>query len=132
LLKSKMAIFIEKRVLICFILVSIIDIVWIQQRWSVLIGLFSGGIISTMRFGSNTWIINRIVSVNTPQSKNPARSSMLFFLVNQIILLPVLFTAYFINLWFFTGIVAGILLVPFVIMINCVTEASGITHNNFE
>jgi hypothetical protein len=132
LLKNRMAVFIAKRVLICYILLSIIDMIWIEQRWNVLIGLFLGGIFSTVKFGSYTWIINRITSINTPQTKNPAKSSMLFFLVNQLVLLPVLLVAYFINFWFFTGIVAGILLVPFVIMINCVTEASGITHNNFE
>ena len=131
-MKSKMAVFIAKRVLICYILLSIIDIVWMKQRWSILAGLSLGGILSIVKFGGNAWLIGRITSAGTPQTKNPAKSGMLFFLINQLILLPVLFIAYFINTWFFAGIVAGILLVPFVIMINCVTEASGITHNNFE
>lgn len=134
MLKNKLASFIAKRVLICCILLSIIDLILLEHRWHVLVGLLLGSAFSVLKLSSYTWIFERIVhaATSTPQKTNSARSSMLGFLINQIILLPILFAAYFINQWFFTGIVVGILLVPFVIMINCVTETLKITNNNFE
>jgi fatty-acid desaturase len=59
-------------------------------------------------------------------------SSVVLFAISQLILLPLLFIAYFINQWVFAGFVTGILLVPLVIMINSITEAFGITKNHFE
>lgn len=134
MLKNKLASFIAKRVLICSILLSIIDLLWIEQRWYTLAGLLLGGAFSVLKFGSYTWIFKKIVSgaASPAQKTSSARSSMLAFLANQIILFPLLLAAYFINHWLFAGMVAGILLVPFVIMVNCVTEVLKITSNNFE
>lgn len=132
MLKNKMLVFMAKRVLICCILLSIIDMIWMKQRWSILAGLIVGSIFSVVKFGSYTWVLSKVAAVDNAQIKKPARSSILVFFINQILLFPALLAAYFLNIWFFTGVVAGILLVPFAMMINCVTEASGISHNNFE
>lgn len=134
MLKNKLAIFIAKRVLICFILLSIIDVILLEQRWHVLVGLLAGSIFGVMKFGSYEWIFRRIISsaLSPAQKSHSARSGMLGFLLNQIVIFPVLLAAYFLSRWFFAGIVAGILLVPFVIIVNCITEVLGITSNNFE
>ncbi len=134
MLKNKLAIFIAKRVLVCSALLSVMVLVWIEQRWYTLAGLLVGSAFSVMKFGSYTWIFKKIVSgaASSAQKTNSARSGMLAFLVNQIVIFPLLLAAYFLNHWFFAGMVAGILLVPFVIMVNCVTEALKITSNNFE
>ena len=126
-----MACFIAKRVLLCFGILSITDIIWFESRWYILVGLFSGGILSVAKFGSYTWAFERILSPNTAGRIN-AGGSITVFALNQLVLLPLLYLAYVLNHWLFAGFVAGILLVPLVIMINCITEATGITKNNFE
>ena len=134
MLKNKLANFIAKRVLICCILLSIIVLIMLEYKWHVLVGLLLGSVFSVLKFGSYTWIFQRIISAAASPARKTksARSGMLGFLINQIIIFPLLLAAYFLNQWFFAGIVAGILLVPFVIMINSVTEALKITGNNFE
>ena len=132
MLKNKLVSFIAIRVLICCILLSIIDVILLEYRWHALAGLILGSVFGVLRFGSNTWIFEKIIpsAENTAEKSRKARMGMLGFLTNQILLLPVLFAAYFLNQWFFAGIVAGILLVPFVIMLNCITEFLNITSNN--
>ncbi len=134
MLKNKLANFIAKRVLICCTLLSIIVLMWLEHRWYTWFGLILGSAFSVMKFGSYTWIFTKIVSdaAGSAQKTHSARSGMLGFLANQIILFPLLLVAFFVDQWFFAGMVAGILLVPFVIMINCVTEVLKITSNNFE
>lgn len=134
MLKNKLANFVAKRVLICCLFLSIIVLIWLEHRWFTLLGLLLGSAFSITKFGSYTWIFKRIVSdaAGPAQKAHSARSGMLGFLVNQIVIFPLLLAAFFVDQWFFTGMVAGILLVPFVIMINCVTEALKITSNNFE
>lgn len=139
MLKNKLANFVAKRVLICSVILSIIILVWLGQKWFALAGLLLGSALSIIKFGSYTWLFERILSAAANNSiatgskrKSSARLSMLGFLANQIIVFPVLFAAYFLNQWFFAGITAGVLLVPFVIIVNCITEALKITSNNFE
>lgn len=131
MLKNKMTCFMAKRVLLCFGILSIIDIIWFENRWFILAGLSAGGILSIVKFGSYVWIFGRILSPSAAGRIN-AGGSIAVFAMNQLILLPLLYLAYVLNHWFFAGVVAGILLVPLVIMINCITEATGITKNNFE
>lgn len=97
-------------------------------------GLLLGSAVSVFKFGSYAWIFKRIESTaaGAEQKANLSRNSMFGFLANQVVILLLLFAAYFLNPWFFAGIVAGVLLVPFVIMINSITEALKITSNNFE
>lgn len=134
MLKNKLVNFIAKRVLICSILLSIIVLIWLEHKWYTLAGLLLGSVFSVMKFGSYTWIFKRIVSdaESSLRKAKPVKRSMLGFLANQIIVFPLLLAAYYLNQWFFIGVVAGVLLVPLVLMINCVTEALKITRNNFE
>ena len=132
--KSKIEQFVAKKAVICLILLSIIDIIAINYRWLVLVGLFSGTILSVAKFGSYAWVFGRICSTDQGDSsrKQASGSSITVYMLNQLILLPLLFLTYFLNRWIFTGFVAGILIVPFVIMINSITEVLGITKNHFE
>jgi hypothetical protein len=134
LLKSKIEQFVAKRVLMFFIILAILDIVFIDNRWIVFIGLVLGGIISVLRFSSYALVFSGIISseFRNNQNNHTVRNSLILFIINQLVLLPLLFIAIKINLWFFTGVVAGMLLVPLVLFINCITEPLKITHNNFE
>ena len=132
--KSKIEQFVAKKAVICLILMSIIDIITVDYRWLVLVGLFLGTILSVAKFGSYAWVFERICSTDQSGSskRQSSGSSITVFMLNQLILLPLLFLAYFLNQWIFAGFVAGILIVPFVIMINNITEVLGITKNHFE
>lgn len=132
--KSKLERFILKRVLICMILLSIFDITLFENRWLVFVGLIVGSILSIVKFGSNAWVFEGIFGTdeNNGHKKLAPHSSVVVFAINQIILLPLLLLSYYISQWVFTGFIAGILVVPFVIMINSITEAFGITKNHFE
>ena len=131
MLKSKIEKFIAKKAVICLLLVSIIDMITVKNRWFVLIGLIAGTILSVAKFGGYAWIFARICNTDSTKKQAP-RSSITVFVLNQLILLPLLFLAYFLSNWIFAGFVAGILIVPFVIMINNITEVLGITKNHFE
>ncbi len=134
MLKTKLERFIAKRVLICVILLTIIDLVLLEHKWFVLIGLIPGAIFSLAKFGSYAWVFGKILGVSSKAGldKLAPGSSIAVFMLNQFILLPLLFIAYFLHQWIFIGFIAGILLVPFVVMINCMTEGIGITKNHFE
>lgn len=132
--KSKLEQFLAKRVLICFVVLSIIDIIIVKNRWLVLAGFTAGTALSLLKFGSNTLALGRIYSSNqeTDPKKQGSISGVILLIVNQIMLLPMILMSYFLNRWVFWGLIAGILSVPFVIMLNSITEAIGITENHFE
>lgn len=134
MLKNKLAKFVAKRVLICCIILSIIVVVVFEKRWYLLVGLLFGSLVSLAKLGSYAWVFGRIISANAGVTlkKTGASKSILVFAINQILLLPILYIAYKFSIWSFAGFITGILLVPFVIMINSVTEAIGVTKNNFE
>jgi hypothetical protein len=133
LIKSRLERFIAKRVIIYILLLSIIDVIMLENKWFVLIGLIVGALLSVVKFSCNAWVLAGILGVDQAKRKklSPGISAVLFTF-SQLILLPLLFLAYYINQWVFAGFVAGILLVPLVIMINSITEAFGITKNHFE
>jgi hypothetical protein len=134
LLKTKLEKFVAKRSLIFFILLAILDIVFIHRRWFLLTGLLLGGILSNLKFSSYALVFSKMIAYNNGNSQHRygTGKSIIYFIMNQLLILPVLFLALKFNLWFFIGVVAGILLVPLVLFINCITEPLKITHNNFE
>ena len=130
----KLAVFIAKRVLICYILVSILDLVFMKQRWYILVGMFLGAVVSLIRFRSYGFVFGRIFLVNRVAAHKGISiiAGLSVFALNQLVLFPLLFIAYKYNVYFFAGVFTGILLLPFMLFVNCLTEAIGITHNNFE
>lgn len=131
---KKLTVFIAKRVLICYILLSIIDVVLMTQRWFILVGMFLGVVISLIRFGSYGFVFTGIVLANSVAARKgfSVFSSLAIYVINQLVLIPVLYIAFKFNQYFFAGVFIGIMLLPFTIFINSLTEALGITHNDFE
>jgi hypothetical protein len=134
LLKSKLEKFLAKRVLFIFVVLTIYIMVCIRQKWFAFAGLAIGASLSILKLSSYVYIFSKIISPeNANESfKHGASKSVINFVLNQIIVLIVLFVSLKFNQWFFIGIVAGILLIPLAIVINSFTEALRITHNNFE
>ena len=58
MLKNKLAIFIAKRVLIYYIILSIIDVLLLKDKWHILAGLSAGGVLSVLKFGSYAAVLN--------------------------------------------------------------------------
>lgn len=133
MLKHKLVVFVGKRVLFCCAILTIIDVILLENKWFILAGLLLGSAFGLLKFGSNEWISDKVVqsSIDSSAKEASAKSSMLVIILNQILVFPVLFAAFLVNNWFLTGAVAGILLVPFVLLVNGITEATGITRNNF-
>lgn len=134
MLRNKLVIFTLKRVLFCCILLSIIDIMVVNQRWFAFAGLIIGGAYSVLRFTAYVYVfkVALLPISGTVYKKRYSYGIMATFIVSLILLLPLLYIALKIHQWFFVGTVSGILLVPCVIFINSITEVMRITHNNFE
>ena len=54
------------------------------------------------------------------------------FLSTQTLTVLFMAVSISINKWSFLGVVAGILIIPLIILINSLTEALGLSHNNFQ
>ncbi|MDP4094249.1 MAG: hypothetical protein Q8920_12915 [Bacillota bacterium] len=130
MLKSKIEIFLAKRALIILVILSIIDLVFIVDRWLGLAGIFCGAGFSILRFSSMASLFKKIFSVGS--GKKAAHKSVLNYLLTQLIAVVLLFISINISSGMFAGMAAGILSLPAVVFINSITEGLGITHNNFE
>ena len=100
-----------------------------SNRWFVLGGLLAGAFISIGRLSSNEWILKKTLK---PSGGKSVAGSIIAFTLSQLVMLPVVVLTYFIDVWALYGLVAGVLVVPFIIMMNSITEAFGITKNSFE
>ena len=111
-----------------------LDIVFMSRKWYILGGLLLGGAWGIFKFGSYAFIFRKLFTSKSGngQEKHAGINSVAIFVINQLLLLPLLFISLKFDLWFFYGVAAGILLVPFVILFNIITETLKITHNNFE
>jgi hypothetical protein len=54
------------------------------------------------------------------------------YMLNQTALAAMLYIAFRLDAGLFFGFTAGILIVPLILLVNGITEAAGITHNNFQ
>lgn len=119
-----------KRAAVLFLLLAAADIAFLgDNKWQVLVGLFVGAVIGMGRFGSHEWVLKKVFQLNGDKA---VTGSVLVFTVSQTVLFLLIVIMYLLNLWTLYGFVAGILIVPLIIMINSITEALGITKNNFE
>ena len=100
-----------------------------SRRWPVLAGLLAGAPLSFGRLRCNGWILARMYQLNGAKA---AAGGTAAFMISQFILILALALACFISIWVLCGLIAGLLIIPTVVMINSVTEALGITKNNFE
>jgi hypothetical protein len=100
-----------------------------NDKWHILYGLLAGVFVSLGRLGSNEWIFRKVFNL---KGEKAAVGSITAFTASQLVLMLIIIIAYFISVWVLYGLIAGILAVPVIIMINSITEAFGITKNNFE
>lgn len=125
--------FVIKRSVLFFLLFSIAIIFIFEYNWFIIAGFAIGTILSVSRFFAYAYVFGKIA--DEWQKPNSKRRSMvrsnIVFLINQLILLPVFYFAYKFNHYIFWGIVAGTLIVSFVIIVNVITEALGITKNQY-
>lgn len=130
LFKSKLDKFLVKREALFLILLIAADIAFLgENRWLVLLGLFAGALSFTGRLGVTEWILIKTFRMN---GRNAAAERIAAFTVSQLVWVPALVLAYLLSRWVLYGFVAGVLVVPVIIMMNSITEAFGITENDFE
>ncbi|MCX7709411.1 MAG: hypothetical protein N2484_06125 [Clostridia bacterium] len=133
LLSTKFEKFLAKRVLIISIIVAILDIVFFYHRFIILAGLATGTVFSLLRLNSYMTTFSRLLSQASQAGEKKAVSkSITRFLINSALVILVLGASLNFSQDFFIGTLEGIFMVPLAIMINGITEALGITHNNFE
>lgn len=122
--------FIAKRALVLFILLSTLNIVFMEERWFILAGMLLGGSFGVLKLGSMISTVSSLMLI--PDKPDKSKGVIVKFLINQAVTIMLLAVSISINLWFFAGMTAGVLLVPAAVFINNITEILGITHNNYE
>ena len=119
-----------KRAAVLLLILTASDMIFLKSvRWPVFAGLLTGFLISIGKLAGNEWIFEKIFRTD---GEKAALGSIALFSASQLALIPVIVLAYFFSAWTLYGLTAGILTVPIITMINSVTEALGITKNNFE
>lgn len=131
LFNSKLERFIAKRALIICVVVSALNFIFFRSKVLLLAGIPTGLIFSLLRLNTYITAFSRLFSRERDASA-ASRSIIIRFIVNSILTIIVLVASLNYSQSFFAGVVEGILLIPLVITINGITEATGITHNNFE
>lgn len=129
MLGSPLEKFIAKRVLILAIIVYMISFAFIPHKLAILAGLITGTFFGILRFSTMARTFSDII-INS--KTGAATISVIKYVINFILTIILICFSLIYSAWFFAGMITGILLVPFVIIINGITEGLGITHNNFE
>jgi fatty-acid desaturase len=135
LLKNKLVVFTLKRALFLYPVALIICIIFATNKLSAFIGLTVGAVLSVLRLYLSTEVMGRLNASTEREGSYRKHSTVklvILQLINQFLILPLLFFAYLISKNFFAGFIAGVFIVPLVFMINSITEALGLTNNNFE
>lgn len=129
MVKGKLEKFIIKRWLILFIILSILILLFFEFKQNLLIGLFLGSILSLLRFFIMGSSLNNLLGL----SKSSAVTySLLRYVINQMLVFFLLVILSQINMWMLCGAMVGVMIVPFIVIVNSITEGLGLTHNNFE
>lgn len=127
---SKLEKFIAKRVLILFCILVILNLIFISEKVNVMFGLFLGLVLGFARFSFLSATISTLLGCN--DKIKAVRKTFFRYTLNQAVMLALFIVSIEYSLWIFAGAIAGVLLVPFTIWINAVTEGLGVTHNHFE
>lgn len=126
---GKLEKFITKRVLILFSILTILNSVFLNNKLLFFIGLTLGSVLSLFRFFVMDSALTGILILKNGFGNKKAAIKYIFSLLVTLIFLLI---AAIINKWVMLGMMAGILIVPLVVMLNSITEGLKITHNNFE
>lgn len=112
-----------------YMILIIIAIVLFNNGWNIVVGLTCGTVFGVLKYiGMSKFILNIVFK----EQKRSYLEVFTKFLVSQVITALLLVVTLKINLRIFLGAVVGILLIPVIITINGLTEALGISHNNFQ
>ena len=129
MLRDRLVVFVAKRALMLFILLAVLDVLLIEQRWHVLAGMTVGGIFGFAKFSLTAKAYLILLS---PRKRLPDVSGLIMrFIFFQLLNLVLLASSMLAGFQVFCGMAAGILIIPAVISLNSVTEGLGITHNGF-
>lgn len=122
--------FLTVRTLIFLIILLVLDFAFIDKKWMTAAGLIIGSIIGILKFA----FMSNYISAVLMQGEKRLSKRKLFvkYLLVQFATILVLAVSILISIWLFFGVTAGILLLPFVILINIFTEALSLSHNNFQ
>jgi hypothetical protein len=129
LFENKLELFIAKRVLLVFMILSIISLVILEKRWLVFFGLFTSSAYSVLKFSMTYSLFYKVLS--PVEDVRITGLIIVKYITAQFITVILLAASLWINIWLFAGIVAGVMIIPAIILINGITEALGITHNSY-
>ena len=126
---NKTEVFIVKRSIIIFLTSIMFSILIYNINKQIILGLTIGYFISLLRINAISFVANYVVDNAVNQKR---KTSLMKYILIQIITIILLLFAVTISIEFFMAIFFGILLVPLTILINSLCELIGITRNNFE
>jgi hypothetical protein len=122
--------FIKTRVIVVYIVLIIISLIFFDKRGNIVIGLTCGSVFGILKYIGTSRLISNILLLG---EKNFSLLKMFVkFLSTQTLTVLFMAVSISINKWSFLGVVAGILIIPLIILINSLTEALGLSHNNFQ
>jgi len=121
--------FLKIRLIIVYMILIIISIILFNNRWDIVIGLTCGTLVSVMKYIEISRFISKILKRERKRLYSKVFAKIMSL---QIITALLMAVAIKFDLQFFWGFVSGVLLIPVIITINGITEALGISHNNFQ
>lgn len=127
--ENKLVPFVIKQIVLYLLMLSVLALFLINQG-QLYLGLFTGAALSIIRFISNAWIFLKGI-IGSKNNYGHVVVTASLFIMNQLLLLAVLALFYRLSSWLFVGLIVGVLLAPFAIVVNGITEALGITKNKF-
>lgn len=122
--------FLIKRIIILYVILLICDFVFFDKKWIIALGLTFGTIFGIFKFINMSKFMSGILVQE--EKKLCLRRILVKFLSVQLATVFLLAVSIILSKVCFFGIVAGILIIPVIILINGITEGFGITHNNFQ
>lgn len=121
--------FIKIRVVVVYTFLIIVSLIFFSDRWYIVMGLTCGSIFGIMKYKATAKFISNILLQG---EKTQYLKVFTKFLSLQAVTVLLMAVSIRINMWSFYGTAAGLLLIPAIITVNSLTEALGISHNNFQ
>lgn len=131
LLRTRLERFITKSVLIVFVILSIAGMVCIENKYYFFFGLLAGTLLGILRFGAMSNTLSKLLQKSVCV-KQPVFNNILFIILNQLIVVAMLAISLAISIWFFAGMVSGVLSVPFVVFIYSILNGLGILKSYYD
>lgn len=130
LLDTKLEKNIVKRAFFLYTLFTVAALVLCSHKYMFIMGLTAGSAFGVLRFASYAKTFSRILSPD--KVTGSAFRSICKVIINLALTVLLLVISLKFSQWMFFGVLAGTSAIPLAIVFNAVTEALGITNNNFE